>query len=281
MTANSLGNFILGTQTLTSGGVITLSGTPISLPLTGNIAIIGSSTQTVHAAASTAPGPSGPAVLTFAGSSITANSLGNFIFGSQTLTPGGMLTVSGTPISLSPTDSIAVVGGTTQTLHNAAPTAVLSFGGTSITANSLGAFIIGTQTLTPGGQITVSGTTLSLPSSPHSSFPLSVKGAFTLNGNTYTENSLSEFIIGSQTLSPGGVVTVSGTPVSFATGAGTPDVIVGGTTQLLATFITSGIGGGSKATGQVYVAEAPRVGWGTMWALGGCVLQMVVFFWVR
>lgn len=71
----------------------------------------------------------------------------------------------GTTVSLAPGASLAVVGGSTQTLEHTAPSPVvgsLVFGGSTYTANSASQFVIGGQTLVPNEQITVSGTPISL-----------------------------------------------------------------------------------------------------------------------
>lgn len=85
------------------------------------------------------------------------------------MTPNGVITVSGTTISLGPAGSNAVIAGSTQVLGSgpsitAAPQFVFTLGDTSITANSNSQFIIAGQTLTPGGEITVSGTPIQLGS---------------------------------------------------------------------------------------------------------------------
>ncbi len=53
-------------------------------------------------------------------------------------------------------------------------------------------------------------------------------------------------MVGSQTLTAGGAVTVSGTEVSLAAGGG--DVVVGTSTEVLAPYISAGFGTGPKGT---------------------------------
>lgn len=74
--------------------------------------------------------------------------------------------------------------------------------------------------------------------------------AITYDGNTYTADGASKnFIIDGQTLSLGGVITVSGTPISYAA-AGT-DVVVSGSTEAVGMggggLFMSGFGGGGAA----------------------------------
>jgi hypothetical protein len=58
-----------------------------------------------------------PSALTINGQTIAPNSQGDFVIGTQTLTPGGpAITVSGTPISLAPSATAIVVGGSTTAL---------------------------------------------------------------------------------------------------------------------------------------------------------------------
>jgi hypothetical protein len=104
--------------------------------------------------------------VTAGGQIITANPTGGLVIDGQTLAPGGpAITVSGTPISLAPGATAIVVGSSTMPIivgDGNAPT-VLTVGGQTIMENPGGAFVIGSQTLAPGGPaITVSGTRISL-----------------------------------------------------------------------------------------------------------------------
>ncbi|KAK0517451.1 hypothetical protein JMJ35_000606 [Cladonia borealis] len=97
--------------TLTPGGLITLSGTPISLAPSATALIIGSNTMPLNASPNVPPPP-----LTIGSQIFTANSATQYIIGSQTLTPGGVITVSGTRVSLAADDTAAVVGTSTEGL---------------------------------------------------------------------------------------------------------------------------------------------------------------------
>ncbi|KAF2263391.1 hypothetical protein CC78DRAFT_432715, partial [Lojkania enalia] len=99
---------------------------------------------------------------------VIGGSTGFVIAPGQTLTPGGVLTVDGTTFSL-PADSSGstiVVNGVTSTLQ-AQGNPVLTLDSQSVTATVIDGttqFILAPgQTLTPGGIITVDGTTFSLP----------------------------------------------------------------------------------------------------------------------
>ena len=253
--ANAASQFVIAGQTLTPGGAITISGTPISLPPTGAasaFAVVGTSTQTLGHAAAAAQSP---ALLTFDGSTYTANSASQFVIAGKTLTPGGQITVFGMPVSEDSGGSFAVVGGKTQSLITPGATqapALLTFGGQTYTANSASDFIINGQTLTPGGQITISGTPISeAPSGSglvaigsstqvlgHAPAGVTNAAVMTFGGQTFTADSASDFVIDGQTLTPGGMITVSGTPISEAAGA--TDVVIGTSTEALSTVaITS------------------------------------------
>ena len=191
--------------------------------------------------------------LSFGGSTYTGNTRSGFVVAGQALSPGSQITVSGTPVSLAPGGTAAVVGSSTQTLApvtNPAqplvtlfPPAILTLDGSTYTADSSSDFHISGQTLCPGGKIIVQGTTVSLDqrgtaaviggSSTQTLSYAHITGAptpaFMFNGTSVVQDGSSDFIIGGQTLSKGGIVTVSGTPISFA--AEGTDVVVGTSTQ--------------------------------------------------
>ena len=246
--ANAASQFVIAGQTLAPGGAITISGTPISLAPTGAasaFAVVGTSTQALGHTVTQSP-----ALLTFDGSTYTANSASQFVIAGKTLTLGGQITVFGMPVSEDAGGSFAVVGGKTQSLITPGATqapALLTFGGQTYTANSASDFIINGQTLTPGGQITISGTPISeAPSGSglvaigsstqvlgHAPAGVTNAAVMTFGGQTFTADSASDFVIDGQTLTPGGMITVSGTPISDAAGA--TDVVIGTSTEALST----------------------------------------------
>ncbi|KAI9783655.1 MAG: hypothetical protein M1839_003503 [Geoglossum umbratile] len=107
----------------------------------------------------------------------------------------------------------------------------ITVGGQVIHPDSSYHYIIGTQTLTPGGlPITVSGSTISVP-------------AFTapILTQAISADSQSHLIVGSQTLAPGGpAITVSGTPVSVQKGG--TSAVIGTSTVGIGDLIISGFG---------------------------------------
>ena len=240
---------IVGTNTLTQGQSTVINGVPVVVPVDGGGSriVIGGTTIPINAA------PTGPPVLTVGQNTITANPQGQFVVGTQTLQPGGpAIIVDGSTLSLGPSGSIAIVNGVTQTLANApfitAPP-VLTAGDKAITATVIGGstqFVFGGQTLAPGAAITVDGTTFSMPADGQGR-TIIVNGATSTfapgqsvlpignQGVTATvQDGTTAFIFGpGQTLTPGGVVTVSGTTFSMpASGAGSVVVINGVTTTL-------------------------------------------------
>lgn len=289
-TADSSSHIVVAGQTIVPGGpAITVSGTPISLAHGASVAVVGAMTQSLYPAV-----PTAYPEMTFAGKTYTANSDSAIVIQGQTLIPGSpAITVSSTPISLAPGASLAVIAGQTQSLSPASLSAkaVITIGGSTYIVNIASAFIIAGQTLSPGGVITVLSTPITLATG--ASFAV-VGGAteslavapaptgpptFTFNGSTYTAGSGSDFLIGSQTLTKGGVVTVAGTPISYASNGG--DVVVGTSTEAvnIGGLIMSGFGnGGASTTGPVqFTGGAMRCEGGLylwlMWApLGGMVL---------
>ncbi|MCJ1284959.1 hypothetical protein MMC26_004296 [Xylographa opegraphella] len=175
------------------------------------------------------PTTTSPAVISIAGQSFTANSASVWVAGTATLTAGGAaITISNTMVSLAPSASFAVVGSSTQNLPQALSTPT--------------PYVL---TL-PGMTLTVVPTAVAVS-----------EKLFTFNSSTYTADSASDFVIGSQTLVPGAVVTVSGTPISL--GPGATDVVVGTSTEALGGYIMSQFGGGvpNFTINPVYGSAAP------------------------
>ena len=150
----------------------------------------------------------GPAVISIAGLSFTANSKSAFVAGTATLVPGGpAITISNVPISLDPSTSFLVVGTITEALRPTAksqdPVAVITVNGQTLTANPASNIIIASQTLTPGGVITISDHTIPLALTPSLTAPVnplnrasitlqatpSPFAGFTFGGTLYVMNS--------------------------------------------------------------------------------------------
>ncbi|MCJ1260730.1 hypothetical protein MMC22_000592 [Lobaria immixta] len=129
------------------------------------------------------------------------------------------------------------------------PRPVQSLGNNLITANPFSEFVIGSQTVQPGGpEITVAGQPTSLaPAANHIVIGGStiiviptnrrILRPLTIGGNAINANSASQFIIGSKTLEPGSpAIIVSGTPISLDQSAS--DIVIAGTTTPLTALPT-------------------------------------------
>lgn len=116
-TATSGGGYFVGFPTLLPGGqAMSVSGTTHSLPV-GETAIVVKG-QTTPTSSLTGQGAAAPSI-TVAGSTVFANSAGQYILGSQILIPGGQaITVSGTIYSLAPPGTAIVVDGNTSPIQS-------------------------------------------------------------------------------------------------------------------------------------------------------------------
>ena len=203
---------------------------------------------------------------------LAPDSRGAYVISGQTLTPGGLVTFAGTPISLMPSASGVVVGSTTSWLVPPAQSIpVVTVGSSAYTANSASDFVINGQTLAPGSVITVSGTAISLlPSasgivvgSSTSLFPTPapMAPAVTLGSQVYTADTASRIVISGQTLAPGSVITISGTLISMNS-KGTAAAVQASTQPVgVGALIMSGFGsvGGATPTATVGAPDKPTI----------------------
>lgn len=166
--------------------------------------VIDSSTSLKSLVAATPASSKIPPLLTIGGQTVTADSLGQYNIDGQILTPGGMVTVSSTVISLASDETDAVVGTRTEALG----------------LHSTGALGSGPSVAT--------------------------RPDLTLGTQTLTSNSLGQYNIDGQTLTPGGAITISGTMISLASDEN--DVVVGTKTEALGPYITAGLHSGSNWT---------------------------------
>ena len=156
---------------------------------------------------------------------VQANSAGQYIAGGQTLAAGSQITVSGQPISLPLSGNAVIHGPSTQAIAPASASASVVIAGFSVTPNSAGQYIVGSQALAPSSPITGAPSPTGLPTQP-------------IDGQPVTANSQSQYIIGSQSLASGGAITLSSTTISLAPSA--CQVVVGGTTMSLSAPRTLG-----------------------------------------
>jgi hypothetical protein len=215
------------------------------------VAIVSTSSQITVAPTSTTP----LALVLFGQQTISQNSNSEFLFGSQTLTPGQVITVDGQQISAGTGGALIINPATPNptTTTSVAP-AVVVIGGSSITANSNSGFVIGTQTLFPGGVITESGRVITLPiASPTLTQAANTQPVFVIGSSTFTQDAQSDFIVGSQTLTPGGVITVSGQAISLSP-TGNAVIINGNTQTTPTTFATTTVLTSVNIAGQTLTA---------------------------
>lgn len=196
------------------------------------------------AAATTSP------IATLDGKTVTAPDLsGELAVDGTTIKAGdASVTVAGTPISVGA--GVVAIGSTTITIATPPHNLVLTIADHPFTANPSG-FSIADTTILPGSPgITVSRTPLSLApsgalvigsSTVKFSTPPPTPPPITLASRTITANSLSQYIIGSETLVPGdSAITVNGAPISLP--ANPSAVVIGSSTEFLTTTIGADIG---------------------------------------
>jgi hypothetical protein len=248
ITANSQGQFVVGTQTLQKGGpMVIVDDNTLTLGPNGKIAIWNGATQTLVTMI-------GQPAVTFGGESVTAKILGGttvFVVGDKTLGPGGVITVDGTTYSL-PSGfhgSSIVVNGQTERLSAGLPALMVNnVPITATVADGTTEFILAPgQTLTPGGELIIGGTTYSLPNDGQGSTVVINGATSSLNpshlpvlsvgsedATAIIAHGTTAFVFGpDQTLTPGGVVTVSGTTFSLPASASGSVVVINGVTSTL------------------------------------------------
>jgi hypothetical protein len=171
--------YVIDGQTLLPGGApIIISGTTLYLSagLGGSAVIMddGHGDPTTIPVNSMAAG-SLPPTVTIGSHTLTLHPQGQYVSGSQTIVPGGTpVIIDGTTFSMTAgptgTSIILVNGASTSTIPLntgtiGLPSAIIA-GSHTLTLDISGAYVYGTQTLSPGGSaITIDGTVFSLP--PH------------------------------------------------------------------------------------------------------------------
>jgi len=195
----------IGGQQLTPGGVIVADGTTISLAPGAAAVVVDGSTQYLDNGVTAAP------VLFVGGESFTANNGGTFVVDGQTLTPGGVIIVNGTTVSLESGATAVVIDGQTSTLVGAAAAGItdapaLTIGSETFTAmNAGGTYVIDGKTLTPGNIETV-----------------------TVDGKVYIVSlSPDAMVLKIETEGPGGAVTATMFETLYPGGAGAVTSTVG------------------------------------------------------
>ncbi|KAK4554754.1 hypothetical protein LTR86_008256 [Recurvomyces mirabilis] len=227
-------NYLIGSQTLVPGGpAITAGGTVLALAPSASALVVDGHTTMIAQAAPAGESPSSVTKLVMAGS---------------TLAPGSSIVVQGTTYSLPSSGGGIYVNGVETLVWIPSDGSPLTLGSVVMTpkvvavateaslaqltlgahplqySQSGNAFVFGTQTLTPGAQITAKGQTLSLQSSGVVVVNGSITRTLTSQASsiiTTGPNLLSysqsgnAVIIGTKTLSVGAQVTVSGETISL------------------------------------------------------------------
>ena len=255
------GGVVIGSSTIAPGSEATVSGTVVTAG-TNNVVIGGNNYALPDTAGATlqqqqapaAQPQSAPAVV--AGQTVSRASNGGVVVGSSTIAPGQQATISGQVISAGPSN--VAIGGSTYSLPSTAgailqtpapqaqPQTTAFVGGQSIARASNGGIVIGSSTIAPGSQATISGqvisagptnvaiggSTYALPSTagavlqtpaPQPSSPVEV------GGNSIVKAPNGGVVIGSSTIAPGSEATIFGQVIS----AGPSNVAIDGSTYVL------------------------------------------------
>lgn len=243
-TMNSHSEYVISGQKLSPGEAITLDGQRISYQLP-------SGSQGIISPTSSSQSDPQPHVesFTFAGSTYIAGHSGKFAVGSQTLSPGGAVSVAGHSIAYGTANGGYIAIESISPL-TAQTTKDGSIGRSTTTypTDSQGDLIIHNQTLAPGEAATISSTPISVGLDPTQNIiigsstqtlgPVTAqKDTFTFGPRTYTAGSLGDFVIEGETLIPGEAVTISGMSISYGTINGN-FIVVGSSTQSFAPITT-------------------------------------------
>jgi len=243
---------VIGQETFTPGQTKTLNGVPVVAPLddSGAVIVVGGSTLSLNPVAT-----AGLPVIAIGGGTVEANPQGEFVFGAVTLKAGGSpIVVNGNTVSLG-SNGIAIVDGVTQTISNApvpTPVPVLTVGDQIVSATVVGGspvFVIAPgKTLGAGSTLIADGTTYGVPADAQGP-TLVINGQTSImdagqlaiphgDGHPITaqvNGGVTAYVLApGQTLTPGGVVTVSGTAYSLPADGLGAFVVVNGVTSTIA-----------------------------------------------
>lgn len=273
-TAQPDSNYYIGTNTLIPGGPpITIANTPYSLaPLGNGLAIGGSTVLNLPGKITNPTSPNAP-IITLNGQKLTPDPASHYAVGSHTLIAGGpAITVNNALYSLAPSATALISGTSTLPLlvKSSNIPDVRTVDGKTYMPNAASKYVIGSVTLLPGGAaVTINGATYSLalsgtalisgsstiPIKPPSS-PLPT--TLTIDGSVYSGNSASQYVVGSQTLSPNGpAITIGSIPYSLSVGPSGVGLISGTSTSLLSPVLpTNKAGGIITIGGTTYTANS-------------------------
>ena len=225
-------------------------------------------------------GTNAPAPIVLNGQTLSPGAGSEYVVAEQTIQPGSSVVlgsgISVTTIALQPASNGYVnvlVGPSSSQLRQVPKTTALpsvSFNGQMLSPNTGtgSGYVVAGQTILPGSTIVlgsgVSPTTIALQTASNGNLNIIVGSSsfeisqvpiptpsvtqlppFIMGSQTVSANDEGQYIIGTQTVTAGGVVTVSGTPVSI--GLSATDVVIGSSTEALGPYIVGGLGGGPGA----------------------------------
>ena len=263
------------------------------------------------------PGTTAPAPIILNDQTLSPGAGSGYIVAEQTIQPGSTVVLgsgnSATTIALQSASNgyvnVLVGPSSSQLPQNPRPTALapVIFNGQTLSPDtgSASGYVVAGQTLLPGSTVVlgsgVSPTTLALQTASNGNLNIIVGSSsseipqlpittpfvtqlppFTMGSQTVSANDKGQYIIGSQTLTAGGVVTVSGTPVSV--GPSATDVVVGSSTEALGPYIVGGLGAGPGAGPNASTSPLAFEGhgerlealFGTCCAAVGAIIMMVL-----
>ena len=207
-------NLIIDSQTLTPGGSIQVSGTPVifSKPEASDAPYNNDSADPKPKA----PAPTLPAATV--GSQVVApNADSSFIVGDSTFAPGAVATVDGNTITL-PTAQVSLPSAAVK------PPPALTVGGSTFAPDASQNFVVSGQTIHAGNIATINGETITAPSAPPAAASLAPPHPVTIVGSNYTPDASSNFIISGSTYTPGATATIDGSTLTLPTPAPAPSV---------------------------------------------------------
>ncbi|KAL8644466.1 MAG: hypothetical protein Q9226_007748, partial [Calogaya cf. arnoldii] len=312
-TADDASHYVVGSKTIIPGGPpVMIDEVVYSLPSSANVLI--SNDHTMPLAAKSGDSP----ILTIAGQIVTPDARPGVTLGDHELVAGGSTTlISSTTYALRPSETafmagsgtvagqahragmyenlvasqprngdpsyqdgalVFVIGSRTTVLRpstgkTVAP--VITINSTAYTANTASTFMVGAQTLAPGGPaLTIGSTVYALPSPPPplisaSSTSLSNPAAgeivLTVKNSAYTCRQDSPCTIASEILTPNGTITVGADTIVYGQRGidvirATMTVVEGSSTLSRGDVITSHIDGLTPIGEETAAAAGPGMG---------------------
>ena len=205
-------------QRLSSAGVITIDNTPISLPTSGSAIIVGGKTIPLAPTATAITVGSqqialNPQIPPQTALDSTPHAL---TLNGEKLTPGGVVTIDNTPVSLPSTGSAIIVNGKTVAMGSTPTDVTIGSQIVSITPNALGpvptTLILNGQKLRPGGNA------VSISSGVEVSLPATGTDVVLISGTASTTEALGPAILSGLGIGPSG--TARGQPSTVSGGVG-------------------------------------------------------------